>query len=143
MNFEEDDEEEEEAPAYIKTKRGRRYMGGSKGPMGGQGSSRSKGMVKMSAVKITRVHREEEDEEEEKVAADEEGQEEEVEENKVEEEEEKEVEEEQSSTGEPVQSSSSDEQGQGAPNVKTTVEAGWRKGLGKVVQKPVKGAKRV
>ncbi|RPB18243.1 hypothetical protein L211DRAFT_854310 [Terfezia boudieri ATCC MYA-4762] len=83
MNFEENDEEEEEAPAYIKAKSRRRYVGGSKGPMGGQGSSRSKEMVKMSAVKITRVHREEEDEEEEEVAADEEGQEEEVEENKV------------------------------------------------------------
>ncbi|RPB20137.1 hypothetical protein L211DRAFT_852633 [Terfezia boudieri ATCC MYA-4762] len=89
-------EEEEEAPAYIKTKSGKGYVGGAKGIVGGQGSGRSKRMVKMSAVKIIRVQWEEEDEDEEEVADEESQEEEEVEEKEVEEDE---VEEEESSVG--------------------------------------------
>ncbi|KAF8416673.1 hypothetical protein EV426DRAFT_578630 [Tirmania nivea] len=83
VNFEVDDEEEEEeeeeedeVPAYIKTKSRKGYVGGAKGIVGGSGSGKSKGMVKMSGVQITRVQQEKEDEEEEEEAAEEEGQEE-------------------------------------------------------------------
>ncbi|KAF8421859.1 hypothetical protein EV426DRAFT_575578 [Tirmania nivea] len=137
VNFEVDDEEEEEeeeeeedeVPAYIKTKSRKGYVGGAKGIVGGLGSGKSKGMVKMSGVQITRVQQEKEDEEEKEEAAEEEGQ------------EEVEVEEDVSSAGEIIEST--DEVEQGAPTVKRTVRGSGGKGLGKVMQGPVKGAKRI
>ncbi|KAF8417683.1 hypothetical protein EV426DRAFT_707393 [Tirmania nivea] len=137
VNFEVDDEEEEEEeeeedeiPVYIKTKSRKGYVGGTKGIVGGLGSGKSKEIVKMSGVQIIRVQQEKEnEEEEEEEVVEEEGQ------------KEAEVEEDISSAGKLVEST--DEVEQGVPTVKRTVGGSGGKGLGKVMQGPVKGAKRV
>ncbi|KAF8414795.1 hypothetical protein EV426DRAFT_579147 [Tirmania nivea] len=123
VNFEVDDEEEEEekeeedeVPAYIKTKSRKGYVGGAKGIVGGSGSGKSKGMVKMSGVQIIRVQQKKEDEEEEEEAAEEEGQ------------EEAEVEEDMSSAG--------------CTNCEENCWGRWRQGTGEGRAKTSEGSKK-